>query len=107
MPVLERLIGLRGPKFYEVAGDDDSRTLMFVNYMDSNTRDGPRPATEDDSLAHPEAWTAFTKELQGEGADAPFRAMVTFTDPEDGPPPREPSANATRRDAARRRGETA
>lgn len=83
MPRLERMMGLRGPRFYR---DGDSQTVQFVNHYDTSTRDGPRPATEADQEAHPKAWADFTTGGDQEGAFKPF---VVFKDPPDGRPQRE------------------
>lgn len=108
MPALERRLGLRGPRFY---GEGDG--LMFVNYLDSSTRDGPRAATEADTLEHPAAWALFCAEVDaeeagmGEGAVHPFRAMVTFVDPPEGAPPREVGPHAKARASAKAEGREA
>ena len=54
MPALARNNSPRGARFYQ----DDGK-LLFINVMDSCTRDGPRLATEADKEAHPEAWEAL------------------------------------------------
>jgi hypothetical protein len=96
----------RGPKFFEA---DDG--LMFVLYLDASTRQGPRPATKQDTLDHPQAWAAFTAELQaserGEEPADPFRRIIEAVDPEDGAPLPEPRPHAQRRAAARAAGEVA
>lgn len=131
MPSPIRTLSLRGPKFYEDAG-----RLTFLNTFDAVTRDGPRQATKEDTLAHPDAWTAFVAEAEAaetleasrkarlaaqlagkdEAAAAeaaalaaleafdPFRALVTFSDPEGGPPEPDARPHAARRDG-RARGE--
>ena len=70
MSVLNRSINLRGPRFFV----DDGR-LMFVMHLDASTREGPRAATKDDSLAHPEAWAVFCADVEaqekGRHVDAP------------------------------------
>lgn len=83
MPVLERSIALRGPKFYR-----DGKEELFVNHIDGSTRDGPRPATDEDRAAHTKAYATYL----GDGdkaaeAFAPPVAMVVTT-PADGPPPK-------------------
>lgn len=92
MPALSRSIGLRGPRFYISEGE-----LMFVNHYDASTREGPRPATKDDSVAHPAAWAAFV-----DGADEGLRATVTFSTPEGTEPDVAPMPYAARRARAAR-----
>ena len=60
--------------------------LMFVNVVDSCTRDGPRPATKADSERHGEAWAKFTGDVDD---PPPFAPRVTFEDPPGGAPPRQ------------------
>lgn len=126
MPALSRMLtATRGPRFYGASEEDDDGeavpVLMFVNYLDGSTRDGPRHATEEDAVAHPKAWGDFVAELEAEEAaeanqarlnereprDHPFRPMVTWSDPPEGPPVREESALQKRRSEAKARGETA
>lgn len=103
-----RLLGPRGPRFY-----GEGAQIMFVNVLDSTTREGPRQATKADSLAHVEAWAKFTGELPD--AD-PLNAGLSFRDVEEGEGPTDPEAEkpadepgpyAKRRQAARDRGEEA
>ncbi len=54
MPMLQRSVSIRGARFYR-----DGEGVMFVRHLDASTREGPRPATDADRSAHPEAWTAF------------------------------------------------
>jgi hypothetical protein len=56
----DRSVTLRGAKFYR-DGADQTRVL-FVNYLDSATRDGPRPATEKDAAEQPDAFGRFLAE---------------------------------------------
>ncbi len=114
MPALKRSINIRGPHFYAEDG-----MLMFVNHFDASTRDGPRAATKDDSLEHPEAWSKFVTEVEAaeraENTQAemnkrdprpnPLRPLVTFVDPPEGKPaPAPPSENQIKRDVARAAG---
>ena len=65
MPTLQRSVSIRGARFYR---EDDQ--VMFVRHLDASTREGPRPATDEDKAAHPEAWKEFEQSplsLQGEG----------------------------------------
>jgi hypothetical protein len=78
MPAIIRNTGPRGPRFFE-----DNGTLRFVNVVDASTRDGPRDATDEDRIAHPEAFAAL-----GSSAHDMFpgaKPMVTFS----GEPPPE------------------
>jgi hypothetical protein len=50
MPMLERRISLRGPRFWR-----EGEVLMFAHQLDASTREGPRPATDADRDAFPEA----------------------------------------------------
>jgi hypothetical protein len=50
MPTLERRISLRGPRFWR-----DGGALMFARQLDASTREGPRPATDADKAAFPDA----------------------------------------------------
>ena len=68
MPVLERRIAIRGPRFFTEDGE-----LMFVNHLDGSTREGPRKATESDIEAHPKAFA----ERDGPGQDAPGKPMIS------------------------------
>lgn len=88
-----RNTGPRGPRFYEDGGE-----LMFVNVVDASTRDGPRPATDADMEAHPEAVGAF--KANEESLFPGAKPLITFRgerppgapDPErlaKAPPPRE------------------
>ena len=71
MPTPDRLISVRGPRFYREGGE-----LMFVLHLDGSTRDGPRPATKADKAAHAEALGVF------ERGEAPaLGPRVTFDDP--------------------------
>jgi hypothetical protein len=91
MPALERRISLRGPRFWR-----EDAALMFVNQIDASTRDGPRPATEDDKAAWPQAFAAagFV------GADPPGGPLISARDagPRPAPPPR---PFAARRESAK------
>ena len=91
MPALQRSISIRGPRFFYDDGE-----LMFVNHLDSSTREGPRPATKADSLAHPQAWAAF----QSEDPDHVLKPVLRAIDPEGGPPTPEKGAHARRREQA-------
>jgi hypothetical protein len=72
MPALERRISLRGPRFWR-----DGAALMFAHQLDGSTREGPRPATEADKAAFPEALAA----ADAPSADAPGQPLVTAIDP--------------------------
>jgi hypothetical protein len=106
MPALDRRIGLRGARFYR--GEEDE--LLFVHYIDSATREGPRAATKEDTLEHPKAWADFVADQQAQGdrvsasAESVFRPMVTFVDPEGGAPLKEVGPHASKRAAARAEG---
>ena len=91
MPVLERRISLRGPRFW-IEGDE----LMFCNQIDGSTRDGPRLATNTDAEAHPEAFAA--SEAEQNQADPPGKPLVTAVDPAVKPPP-PPRPHAEKRNA--------
>ena len=54
MPALQRSVSQRGARFYR-----DGDEVMFVHHIDASTREGPRKAAKQDSLAHPEAWAEF------------------------------------------------
>ena len=98
MPALERMIGLRGAHFYR--GPEGE--LLFVNHLDSSTRDGPRAAVKEDSLEHPEAWAKFA---MGDDQAEPFAPIATFIEPPGGEPLKEVGPHASKRAAARARGE--
>lgn len=70
------------PKIGAVFSRGPDRTLLFTFTADPSTIVGPRPATDADRAAHPEAWTAFAAA-------------------EPAPPPMEesPSAGAAQEDA--------
>ena len=57
MPALQRSVSVRGVRFYR-----EGEEVMFVRHLDASTREGPRPATEADKSAHPEAWAACQPE---------------------------------------------
>ncbi len=71
MPVLERRISLRGPRFWR-----DGQVVMFERHLDGSTREGPRPATDADRAAHPEAFAA----LDAVTADAPGKPPIVAHD---------------------------
>lgn len=75
-----RNTGPRGPRFYE-----DGEELMFVNVVDASTRDGPRPATEADMEAHPEAVAALKSNETSTFPGA--KPLITFVDPNGKRPP--------------------
>jgi hypothetical protein len=54
MPTLQRSVSMRGARFYR-----EGEELMFVRHLDASTREGPRPATDDDRADCPDAWAAF------------------------------------------------
>ncbi len=54
MPTLQRSLSMRGARFYR-----DGEEVMFVHHVDASTREGPRPATDEDRLAHPEEWAVL------------------------------------------------
>lgn len=85
MPTLNRLISVRGPRFY-LDGDE----VMFVNHLDGSTREGPRAATEEDRRSFPEAYAAM-------GEDGVGRPLVSFSEPEGGKPAPAPKPYAERR----------
>ena len=76
MPVLQRRISIRGPRFWSEGG-----RLLFVEHLDGSTRIGPREATAADKAAHAEAWAAF----QAGEPPAPLAPQVAFADPPDHP----------------------
>lgn len=78
MPAIIRNTGPRGPRFFEDGGD-----LRFVNVVDASTRDGPREATDEDRIAHPEAFAAY--ERADESMFPGATPMITFS----GEPPPE------------------
>jgi len=78
MPMLERRISLRGPRFWREAG-----RLMFARQIDASTRDGPRPATETDRAAFPDALAAAAVASR----DPPGAPMIAARDPTPGPEP--------------------
>lgn len=78
MPAIIRNTGPRGPRFFEDGGE-----LRFVNVVDASTRDGPREATDEDRLAHPEAFAAYEANDQSMFPGA--KPMITFS----GEPPPE------------------
>jgi hypothetical protein len=71
--VLQRSVSVRGPKFFH-----DGNVLMFVFWYDASTRDGPRPATNDDMLAYPDALRL---------ADLPLDDPYPETEVNNPPPP--------------------
>jgi len=89
----KRAISIRGPRFYM-----DGDALTFVNHFDGFTREGPRPATKEDSEAHPEAWANFACGAPGGG----LGSMVTFVTPEGSEPEVAPTPHAARRAKAAR-----
>lgn len=66
MTAHNRRMSLRGPKFWvdEIPGPDGKLkpTVMFCLTLDSSTRDGPRAATPEDRINHPEAWAEVASE---------------------------------------------
>ncbi len=114
MPSLDRRPGVRGPMFW--MGDE---TIMFVNHFDASTRDGPREASEDDSLAHPEAFSVFKAKWEAEEAarrnqiatrqfnpvpldeQPPGLPLIRWSDPKSKPAPA-PKPYAERRNASAR-----
>jgi hypothetical protein len=97
MPVLDRRVSLRGPRFW-VEGFEVLRVwgsvwatkgepkLMFAFQYDASTRDGPRLATDEDAKAHPEAYEAAQAET-GLDPTPPGKPLVTALDPAMKPPP--------------------
>jgi hypothetical protein len=71
MPMLERRISLRGPRFWR-----EGKVVMFERHLDGSTREGPRPATDADRAAHPEALAA----LDTATADAPGQPLIVAHD---------------------------
>jgi hypothetical protein len=80
VPVLNRLTGPRGARFY----DEDGKT-MFVHVLDGSTRFGPREANEDDMANHPAEWLAYAAPEPADG-EFPGRPPIAFSDPPDGRP---------------------
>lgn len=85
MPALNRIIAPRGPKFFV-----DQDAMMFVLYLDGSTREGPRAATREDSLAHPDAWSAFVADVEAqeearheEAPPHPWRPLIEAITPDD------------------------
>ena len=74
MPALQRSSAPRGARFYEDDGE-----LVFVNVLDATSRIGPRPATDEDREAYPDAWAVF--EGTKEDPITAFAPMITFSDP--------------------------
>jgi hypothetical protein len=72
MPAIIRNTGPRGPRFFEDGGE-----LRFVNVVDASTRDGPREATDEDRMAHPEAFRAYEKNDESMFPGA--KPMITFS----------------------------
>ena len=62
---------VRGASFWH-----DGESLMFRYVIDENNVVGPRPATEADAKAHPQAWAEFE------------RAIAAAADPEPRAAPR-------------------
>ncbi len=62
MPTLQRSVSIRGARFYR-----DGETVMFVRHLDASTREGPRPATDEDRSAHADAWMAFEADVLSQG----------------------------------------
>ena len=58
MPALQRSVSLRGARFYR-----DGEEVVFVRHLDASTREGPRPATDEDRAGHPDAWALFAASL--------------------------------------------
>lgn len=77
MPALDRRISTRGPKFWE-QGDD----VMFVNFIDASTRDGPRLATDDDIAMYPDE---YRRAFDAPSYDPPGVPLVQIRDPEETP----------------------
>lgn len=113
-PVLTREVSLRGPRFFR--SGEDRGLVLFVNYIDASTREGPREATTRDAELHAAAFEDFVTrdaaEQQGRAHPPgkpleaePLRPLVTFMDPPGGKPPREKGQHELRREAARGRGE--
>lgn len=93
MPALNRMTGPRGPRFYH----DDGK-LMFVHVLDGSTRFGPREATKEDAEYHPEAFAQYAASLDNPDlGDLPDKPVLTFVDPEGGPPAPAPKPYAERR----------
>lgn len=75
-PVCAAHVASRGPRFFKT---DDG--VMFEITLDHRSKIGPRPATEEDSLAYPAAWRAFTDaEVSGAEPVAPGKPLVQFKD---------------------------
>jgi hypothetical protein len=105
MTAVNRVLGLRGPRFYWGADDAGQPQMMFIRIYDASTREGPRPATRADSEAHVQAWAAFVQETNG--IPEARRPMFSFADPEEGPPAPQLSERQAARQAAHDRGEQA
>lgn len=94
------LISRRGAKFF-MEGEGEEKALMFVFHYDIFTREGPRPATEEDTLQHPNAWAAFVAETEGETPVFPGAAEATVTTIEgEGPTDPATGVHALRRASA-------
>lgn len=102
-PVMNRTIALRGPKFYR--DGEDRAKVLFVNHIDSSTREGPREAMETDAVGHPDAWQRFVAEEAGIEPQTPLRPLVSFVDPPEGLPKRQKGPHEQKRDEAHERGE--
>lgn len=99
-----RNTGPRGPRFFL-----DGEELRFVNVVDASTRDGPRAATDDDRIAHPEAYAAYERDDEsmfpgakpmitfiGEApAEVAARAPLAVAPPEYAPPAEKPAKRET------------
>lgn len=52
------VLAVRGARFWH-----DGESLMFQYTIDENNIIGPRPATEADAKAHPQAWAEFERSV--------------------------------------------
>ena len=108
-PVLDTRVSLRGARFW-VEGMDVLRiwgrvwatrgepTLMFSYQYDRSTRDGPRPATDADAKAHPEAYEACQAETGLDPTPPGTPHGQRWVDPAVKPPP-PPKPHAEKRNA--------
>lgn len=87
---------VRGVRFFRHPETDET---MFVHVLDGRSSIGPRPATQEDVEAHPEAYASM-----GELPDSPLGPRVVTVAEADPEPEAKP--HAAMRQAAHERGET-
>ena len=95
-PVLKRSVSMRGPKFYH-----DGGVLMFINFIDGSTQDGPRVATHEDMTAYPLALINAENPLQAYEESPPSDGTLQDGDADHGHHSDQPAPEA--KPAARRR----